>query len=183
MGINETVAYNVRRVRRERGLSLDALARDSGVSKSMLGQIERGEVNPTVSVLDKVADGLKIPLERLLERMEEPELLLRDAQVQPVVEPGSTAMRYDLFRSQGPRGFECYRMKLLPGFRQNWEPAIPGAVKYLVVFDGQIELQLEHGLRQLRQYDCIRFAADAPHSCRNSGDRTVNLCVWIQYPD
>ncbi len=51
MTINEAVAVNVRRERKAKGLSLDRAAKLTGVSKSMLGQIERGEQNPTDSVL------------------------------------------------------------------------------------------------------------------------------------
>ena len=56
--INAVLAENLRRMRENRRLSLDAVARLTGVSKSMLGQIERGEVNPTVASLWKIAGGL-----------------------------------------------------------------------------------------------------------------------------
>jgi transcriptional regulator with XRE-family HTH domain len=48
--LNQLIGENLRRLRAEMGLSLDAVAKLSGVSKSMLGQIERGEVNPTISI-------------------------------------------------------------------------------------------------------------------------------------
>ena len=60
--INAVLAENLRRMRENRRLSLDAVARLTGVSKSMLGQIERGEVNPTVSTMWKIAGGLKVNL-------------------------------------------------------------------------------------------------------------------------
>ena len=57
--IGHIVAENLKRLREERKLSLDAVAKCSGVSKSMLGQIERGVTNPTISTLWKLATGLK----------------------------------------------------------------------------------------------------------------------------
>lgn len=57
--IGHIVAENLKRLREERKLSLDAVAKCSGVSKSMLGQIERGVTNPTISTLWKIANGLK----------------------------------------------------------------------------------------------------------------------------
>ena len=51
--IGHIVAENLKRLREERKLSLDAVAKCSGVSKSMLGQIERGVTNPTISTLWK----------------------------------------------------------------------------------------------------------------------------------
>ena len=70
MDVKETVACNLRRLRDDRKLSLGAAAQLTGVSKSMLGQIERGDVNPTISVLWKIANGLKISFSALLERAE-----------------------------------------------------------------------------------------------------------------
>ena len=52
--IGHIVAENLKRLREERKLSLDAVAKCSGVSKSMLGQIERGVTNPTISTLWKI---------------------------------------------------------------------------------------------------------------------------------
>ena len=66
--INSIVAENLRRLRESRRLSLDAAARLTGVSKSMLGQIERGEVNPTVSTMWKIAGGLKVNFTALFRR-------------------------------------------------------------------------------------------------------------------
>ena len=49
-------------------MSLDMLAKKTGVSKSMLGQIERGESSPTISTLGKIVEGIPVPLEELLYR-------------------------------------------------------------------------------------------------------------------
>ncbi len=56
----------LRRVRFERGLTLGDTSDLTGVSKAMLGQIERGESNPTVSILWKISSGLKISFSELL---------------------------------------------------------------------------------------------------------------------
>jgi ribosome-binding protein aMBF1 (putative translation factor) len=60
------VGHAVRRIRRERGLSLDALAKESGVSRSMLGQIELGQSVPTINVLWKIARAFGVPVMSLV---------------------------------------------------------------------------------------------------------------------
>ena len=55
MEIYQAVGQNIHRIRKAQQLSIDRAAALSGVSKSMLGQIERGLVNPTVSVLARIA--------------------------------------------------------------------------------------------------------------------------------
>src|SRR5438477_12345932 len=63
--VNERIAANVRTLRAERGLSLEALAATCGVSRSALSLIERAESSPTAVVLDKIAAALNVPLEAL----------------------------------------------------------------------------------------------------------------------
>ena len=60
MELNRAVAGNIRRIRKSKKLSLEQTAALSGVSRSMLGQIERGEANPSVAILGKIAQALKV---------------------------------------------------------------------------------------------------------------------------
>jgi transcriptional regulator with XRE-family HTH domain len=60
------VGTNLRQQRLRRGLSLDQLARASGVSRSMLGQIESGQSSPTIKTLWRIAVGLAVPLSALI---------------------------------------------------------------------------------------------------------------------
>ena len=69
MEITSRIAANAKRLREEKKLTLDAAANLTGVSRSMLAQIEKGEVNPTISVLWKIANGLKVPYTRLMEEI------------------------------------------------------------------------------------------------------------------
>lgn len=59
------VAWNLRRVRVARGLSQERLAADAGVDRAYLGGLERQAENPTVDLLDKVAEALAVPLGEL----------------------------------------------------------------------------------------------------------------------
>ena len=76
MELNRAVAGNIRRIRKSKKLSLEQTAALSGVSRSMLGQIERGEANPSVAILGKIAQALKVPAEVLLENDDFDSLLL-----------------------------------------------------------------------------------------------------------
>ena len=66
MELNRAVAENIKRIRKQQKLSLERTAALSGVSRSMLGQIERGEANPSVAILGKLASALKVPAEEFL---------------------------------------------------------------------------------------------------------------------
>ena len=66
MDVTSTVAANAREIREHKGLTLDRAAALTGVSRSMLAQIEKGEVNPTISVLWKMANGYKVSFTSLV---------------------------------------------------------------------------------------------------------------------
>ena len=68
MDINQIIAENLRRLRTERNLSLGQLSTLSEVSKVMLSQIEKGETNPTINTVWKIANGLKVTYTMLLEQ-------------------------------------------------------------------------------------------------------------------
>ena len=72
------VSENARRLREEKRLTLDEAARLTGVSRSMLAQIEKGDVNPTISMVWKIANGYKVSFTSLVE----------PARERPVSSPG-----------------------------------------------------------------------------------------------
>ena len=88
MQIKFNIGKNLNNVRKRRRLSLDKVAELTGVSKAMLGQIERGESTPTVNVLWKIATGLKVSFSSLLANREEDKetLLIHHSEVTPIVE-------------------------------------------------------------------------------------------------
>ena len=65
--LSNNVAVNLKRFRQYRGMSLDQMAERTGVSKSMLAQIERGQANPSIGVLSKITAGLQIEFEDLIQ--------------------------------------------------------------------------------------------------------------------
>ena len=67
----DLVGWNVRRVRVAKGVSQERLAFDAGVDRSYLGGMERGEANPTVDVMDRLAKTLDVPLAELFMEFDE----------------------------------------------------------------------------------------------------------------
>ena len=72
--LRPTLAGNLRRLRVRRGLSLERLARASGVSRAMLGQIELGQSTPTIQVVWKIARSLDVPFSALLSENTRPRI-------------------------------------------------------------------------------------------------------------
>ena len=95
MDVTRIVAENVRRIREEKKLTLDGAAALTGVSRSMLAQLEKGEVNPTISVLWKIANGYKVSFTTLVEPQDRQVALLR--QGEPLREDEGRYLNYPVF--------------------------------------------------------------------------------------
>lgn len=95
--MNIIVAQNIKRLREENKLSMEELSRLSGVSKSMLAQIERGDGNPTISTLWKISNGMKVPFDALTIRPKSPYELVKLSDTQPLYENGGKVRNYPVF--------------------------------------------------------------------------------------
>lgn len=173
----------LRSIRRDLGWSLDKTAEHTGVSKAMLGQIERGESMPTVATLWKIATGLRIPMTALLEpdHGEGDVLLLRDAN-RLRVRPSEEGMQRALvFPYEARFGFELYELTFAPGFESISEPHDIGVVEHVTVLRGAVELLVENGWRRLEEGQSLRFPADRRHGYRNPTHNEAVVMDLIHY--
>ena len=113
--VNFAVAQNIKRLREKQKLSMDELSRLSGVSKSMLAQIERGDGNPTLSSLWKIANGMRVPFDALTARPKPDYQIIRLPDIQPILEDEGRVKNYSVFPDDEGRRFSVYYMELDPG--------------------------------------------------------------------
>ncbi|HWR22028.1 MAG TPA: XRE family transcriptional regulator [Feifaniaceae bacterium] len=181
MDVTGTVANNLKTLREERRLSLDAVAKLSGVSKSMIGQIERGEVNPTISVLWKIANGLKISFSALLEKPAQQMQVIKAGAVRPMVECGGGFINHPLFPFDERTCFETYRLEIFPDVLFETEAHLSGTEEYLTVFSGSVQLTADGVSCTLLAGDSVRFRGDVPHSYENAGENKAEVFLVIHY--
>ena len=120
------VAENAKRLREEKRLTLDEAARLTGVSRSMLAQIEKGDVNPTISMVWKIANGYRVSFTSLVEPVRQRPVLLRAADAPALEEDGGRYRNYPVFPFDEERGFETYRIVIQPGGSLEAQPHLPG---------------------------------------------------------
>ena len=180
--MNQLVAANVKQLREERKLSMDELSRLSGVSKSMLSQIERGEGNPTISTLWKLSNGMKIPFDALTVRPEAPFEIVRTTDIQPLLEDGGKVRNYPIFPDDENRRFAAYYQELEPGSFWQSEPHLQGTAEFITVFAGEIEITAADRRFQIAKGENVRFKADTVHSYRNVGTVMAALHMIIYNP-
>ena len=181
MDITNAVAINAKSIREQKKLTLDAAAELTGVSRSMLAQIEKGDVNPTVSVLWKIANGYKVSFTSLLESKESCTTVLRSTDANLLTEDNGRYLNYPTFAFDEQKLFECYRIVIETDGQLTAQPHLKGAEEYITVFAGQVEIQVADARYQLHKGDSIRFFADVPHAYKNTGSDTAELSMLIYY--
>ena len=182
MDIHQAVGLNIHRIRKSQKLSIDRTAELAGISKSMLGQIERGLVNPTISVLYKLSQGLHVPLEQLIEYTEEPgTTLYRSVDTVGKRLHGGKVIRYQLFPYDADSRAESSQIDVFISGAYEAPDHIPGSRIYLTVLSGMVEVQIGEEKWNLDNRDSIVFPGDQPRKYTNKGNTTVRLIERIMY--
>ncbi|MFV0528317.1 MAG: helix-turn-helix domain-containing protein [Lachnospiraceae bacterium] len=178
--LSYNLSLNLKRIRNARNLSLDAVADQTGISKSMLGQIERGQSVPTIAVLGKLADGLRVDYRELLSTQGQDEYIIRKSTFVPSRDHRDNYKVYTYFPYEASRNFEVYQIQVLP--QKAYETASHGenTVEYVMVNEGTLTLILPDKTHVLEAGDAIRFNTDRPHTYKNE-DSEQSLMLTIVF--
>lgn len=163
------VGRNLRRLRTRRGHSLERLAKQSGVSRAMLGQIETGKSVPTIAVLWKVANALNVPFAQLLQT-DTPRgaVVLRRTDAKLLSSNDGQFTSRALFPFEGGRRVEFYELKIGPLHRERAEPHAAGTRENLFLAKGAVEITVgSEKPMTLTEGDAILFNADVSHVYKN----------------
>ncbi len=181
MDVTSVVAVNIKAIREQKKLTLDAAAELTGVSRSMLAQIEKGDVNPTISVLWKIANGYKVSFTSLVEKKTDEVSVIRQAEQTPLKEDDGRYLNYPIFAFDEKTLFETYRIVIEPEGMLSAQPHLNGSEEYITVFSGEVEIMVADEQFQLSKGDSIRFSANVPHAYRNIGSEIAELSMLIFY--
>lgn len=181
MDVTSVVAVNIKAIREQKKLTLDAAAELTGVSRSMLAQIEKGDVNPTISVLWKIANGYKVSFTSLVEKNTDEVTVIRQADQTPLQEDDGRYLNYPIFAFNDQTLFETYRIVIEPSGSLSAQPHLKGSEEYITVFSGEVEIAVADENFRLATGDSIRFAANVPHAYRNVGNERAELSMLIFY--
>ncbi|WP_028225793.1 helix-turn-helix domain-containing protein [Paraburkholderia ferrariae] len=170
------VGVNLARLRAERQLSLDALARASGVSRAMLAQVESARSVPSIKVLCKVAAALKVSVSAFLRRhaVSGFEHLPAERTPRLVSADGRFSARA-LYPEHEPAAAEFHELRIAPLHTETGTRRAPGTTMNLVVSEGTLEVSIHDRRQLLATGDAIVFDADQPYALRNPGDTEARV--------
>ncbi len=178
------VARNTRRLRTERGWSLDQLAQRSGVSKGMLVHLEQARTNPSLGTLCKVAETLGVSLAGLLETDEVPEVqVIGPDEVVRLWDSGAGSSGDLLVGSDERDHLELWTWRLAAGDSHGSEAHAEGTREMVAVLSGTLTLQVAGTDHLVPAGGAAMYPADRPHAYRNDGVRPVELVMVVIQPD
>ena len=180
--INQRIARRVAALRAGSGLSLDALAARSDVSRSTISLIERGETSATAVVLEKLASGLGVALAALFEvERAAPGPLMRRNQQPAWRDPASGYIRRNVSPPDHPSPVRIVEVEFPAGRRVVLEGAGPHAVIHQQVWLLEGAMVLTHGGRahRLGAGDCLAMRVDGPVEFRNPTRKPARYAVVI----
>jgi transcriptional regulator with XRE-family HTH domain len=178
----QNLGSRVRELRGNQGLTLEALAERSGVSRAMLSKLERGEKNPTLVVAAKVAQALRVSLTDLMGISEERRAVVLIPQKQRMVftDPETGFERQLLSPTFESRSVEFVRHVIPRGASSGNLPAYKrGVEKHLVVEQGKLRIVIEGEAYTLQAGDALYFEADVPHRFENAGQSVCSYYLVV----
>lgn len=165
------IGRKVQRLRQAYKMSLDDLAAKSGVSKSVLSQIERDQNNPTLSTIWRICSALNISVEEIVREETDPRVFdLVTDQSTPVIhsEDGKCTLRI-----LGPittvNWLQWYEVFVEPGGTLESEQHDFGTLENLTVLEGQLTIETGEDFGRVEAGETIRYPADRPHTVVNPG--------------
>lgn len=180
--LSHNVSENLKRIRREKGMSLDAVSEQTGVSKSMLAQIEKGTANPSLGVLGKIASGLRVRFQQLIEEPPSEAMLVRVEDTLPTKEVPGEYRVWTCFPYEDNRVAEIYRIEIEPGCVYASGGHGEKTREYISVLDGEVTVESPDVCCTVTKKDVFRFESGQEHCYRNLTDRvTCFLCVFVDY--
>ena len=177
------IANNLKEIRKNRKLSLDKLSNLTGVSKSMLGQIERGKSNPTIQTVWKIAKGLKISLTSLIVPKESDTLIVREEHISPIVADEGKFKIYPVFSFDHRKRFEILSIEIHSGSSSMSEPHEKGTEEYITVYEGELTIKIGKEEYIIKSGDSIKYFADQEHSYHNLTNKITKMSMVIYYPN
>jgi len=182
--INENLGKRVKKLSGDRGWSLEELANVSGVSRSMLSEIEREKANPTLTVTFRIARAFGLTLQELIESAE------ASASKIQVIRASDRAQvfrsdKHGEIRTLSPlnleKDVEFYEVTLKPGGALRSQPHFEGTREFLTVEEGSVRIESDQDTDELTKGDSGTYRADVSHAIINTGKGTALVFLVVIY--
>lgn len=181
MELSKIIASNLKELRNQRNLTLGQLAKESGISKAMLSDMEKGNSNPTINTIWKIANGLKVPYTKLIDVMDKETTIIRKSE--PVMQMGETqSYRVHCYYKTTPiRNFELFYVELDAKSSNSSIGHSEKAQEYIYMIKGELILDTQKGKYTLEEGDSLVFDSSINHTYINNQNICLSFIVINYY--
>lgn len=167
--------------RKSQGMSLEFLSAQSGVSRSMLSQIERGEASPTFSTLWNIIQALGLTLADLTKDQPKSTLVevVKEYYTPEITTPDTLCTLRILSPPEATGKTEWYLLLLQPGGELSSDAHAQGTREDLTVLDGRVEISADGQFAIVSEGETARYSAEVPHRIWNSGTQTARSILMV----
>jgi XRE family transcriptional regulator, regulator of sulfur utilization len=178
------IGANIQKMRKDEGLTLDALAERSGVSKAMLSQIESDKVNPTVLTIWKIARGLEVELDAILKGGWEParKFSVTRSDDAVVLDTADNGPHIQVFSPVSmAEDLEIYQVSFDPASELASGPHAPRSEEFLTVLEGRVTVEAGEKSAELSAGDFINYHCDIDHIIANPFAEPARIQMVVRF--
>lgn len=179
---HSSVGARLAELRQAKGLSLRALAKESGLSVNAVSRIERGESSPTVSSLQRLAGALDARMTEFF-RVEPEHSTIVVREHERLRTRGDGVLMESLGTGLRGQRLGPFLMTLLPGAAGGEDPITHGGEEFVYCLEGEVDYLVGEEWHRLRPGDSLIFLASQNHMCKNTGLEKARVLLVVQAPE
>lgn len=179
--LTQRIADNLKEIRKKRDLSLEQVSALTSISKSMLSQLERAEVNPTISTVYKLSLGLKVPVTAFTADKPRPFVKTGKDKVTPLTGNDGKYRLYPVFSFCEGQDFEIFDLEFEEGGSMPGHTQMNGTREFLTVYAGELTLIFDDGEYVLKAGESASYNAFDEYIYKNTGKGMVRAAIVVHY--
>lgn len=177
------VGKNILYIRKKKNLSLDELSKRSGVSKSMLSQIEQEKTNPTVITLWKISKALGTTIEKIVDEGNDFPIELIEHNKATVFYSEDKSFTFKIITPiHMADNLEIYNITSKPHGKNKSMPHFKNAEEFITVLSGKLEVTAGKYSKKISKGDTVRYKADQEHCIENNTDKEAQAFLVVWFP-
>lgn len=180
--LTKMIGKKLKQIRTTRGLSLEQTSQITSVSKPMLAQIERGESNPTVNTLWKIANGLGVSFTSFIDEGKPEVQMIHFDQCETLEEESGLFVALPIFPIERNKQYEIFHIIIKPNCKYVSHPHPDGVEEYIIMETGTLHLTINRESYVLTEKNAIKFSANYEHIYENRSTEEVHVTMIIYYP-
>ncbi len=173
----------IKSARRDKGMTVERLGRDAGVSTGLISQLERGRGNPSFLTLQRLAEALELPFGHFMQGPQsQGGMVVRAGQRKRLITAQPTEIVHELLTPDLRRSLEMLRTSVPPGWSNEYQPFHHKGEECVHVLIGTLQVTVGSSTWNLAEGDSITYDSDTPHWYANHTDTPVVIIGAVTPP-